>query len=170
MEHARGQTQRAIAVAYETLSALGTGSARAVLVLALANLAGYLTASDDVPGACVAAREAIRESQAREPDTAYLAVAIEHLALALALDGHVPYAALLEGYADAAFLRHGFEREFTETATHERLAALLHKYLSPDDIGRLLAAGAAFTPQSAVALALEPPQRSLTEAAAPPPK
>ena len=107
----------------------------------LINLAGYLVAVDDLPGAAAAAREAIGIRAAREPDHAHVAVAIEHLALVFALRGDHARAAILEGYADAAFARHGFEREFTETTTHDRLTALLREELAPDELARLTAGG-----------------------------
>jgi hypothetical protein len=62
---------------------------------------------------------------------------------------------MLEGYADAALQRHGFPREFTETTTHDRLTALLRERLAPGELARLIAEGAALTPQAAIALALE---------------
>ena len=127
IEHARGQTQRAIAIAREVLPALRSGADKSMLASLLANLAGYLVAVDDLSGAVAAARESIGIHAAREPDHAYVAIAIEHLALVFALRGDRARAAMLEGYADAAFARHGFEREFTETTTHDRLTALLRE-------------------------------------------
>jgi hypothetical protein len=64
-------------------------------------------------------------------------------------------AATLEGYADAAFARHGFPREFTERTTHDRLTALMREDLAPEDLAVMLAEGTILTPEAAVALALE---------------
>jgi ATP/maltotriose-dependent transcriptional regulator MalT len=155
VEHARGQTQRAIAIVRETLPAVRSGADKSTLGTLLVNLAGYLAAADDPPAAVVAAREAIGIHAAREPDHAYVAIAIEHLALVVALRGDCARAATLEGYADAAFALHGFDREFTETTTHDRLTAHLREGLAPDELARLSAEGAALTPEAALALALE---------------
>jgi predicted ATPase len=154
-EHARGQTQRAIAIVRETLPTARSGADTNLLARLLRNLAGYLAAVDDLPSALAAAREAIGIYAAREPDHYHVAIAIEHLALVVALRGDFSRAARLEGYADAALQRHGFPREFTETTTHNRLTALLRERLAPDDLARLIAEGAALTPEAAIALALE---------------
>ena len=154
IEHRRGQTQRAIAIVRETLTEARAGTDKMRLVL-LNNFAGYLAAADDLSGAVAAAREAIGIVAAHEPDHAHVAIAIENLALVVALRGDRARAATLEGYADAAFGRHGFEREFTETTTHDRLTAILREGLKPDELARLTAEGAALTPEAAIALALE---------------
>ena len=70
-------------------------------------------------------RASHRGSCAHAPDHAYVAIAIEHLALALALRGDLLRAATLEGYVEATFARHGFAREFTEATTYDRIAAVL---------------------------------------------
>jgi hypothetical protein len=57
------------------------------------NLAGYLVAVDDLPGALAAVREVIGVHAACEPDHYYIAIAIEHLALATALRGDLTRAA-----------------------------------------------------------------------------
>ena len=90
-----------------------------------------------------------------EPDHAYIAIVIEHLALVIALRGDRARATKLEGYADAACARHGYPREFTETTTHDRLTALLREERAPDELARLSGEGAALTPEAAVALELE---------------
>ncbi len=155
IEHARGQTQRAIAIVREILPAARAGADKGTLANLLFNLAGYLAAVDDLPDAATSAREVIGIHAAREPDHAYVAVAIEHLALTVALRDDLVRAATLEGYADAAFVRHGVLREFTERMTHDRLTALLRERLASDELARLLAAGAALTPEAAIALAHE---------------
>jgi predicted ATPase/class 3 adenylate cyclase len=154
-EHARGQTQRAVAIVRETLPMVRAGDDKGALALLLVNLAGYLAAVDDLANAVAAARESIGIHAGREPDHVRVAMAIEHLALAVALCGDQARAAILEGYTDAAFARHGFEREFTETTTHDRLTAVLRESLAPDALAQLTAEGAALTPEAAIALALE---------------
>jgi ATP/maltotriose-dependent transcriptional regulator MalT len=157
IEHQRGQTQRAIAIVRETLPATRSGADKIVLSKMLHNLAGYLGAVDDLAGAAAAAREAIGIDAPREPDHAHVAIAIEHLALAVALRGDLSRAATLEGYADAAFGRLGLLRQFTKTTTHDRLTLLLRVRLEPDEIARLTAQGATLPPEAAIALALEEP-------------
>ncbi len=154
-EHARGQTQRAIAIVREMLPAVRAGDDKGALALLLVNLAGYLAEVDDLPNAVAAARESIGIHAEREPDHVRVAMAIEHLALAVALRGDRARAAKLEGYADAAFARLGFPRELTEATTRDRLIALLRESLAPDELARLIAEGAALTPEDAIALALE---------------
>jgi hypothetical protein len=128
-----------------------------MLAIALANLAGYLVAVDDLPAARDIAREAIRALAPRDRQSPFIAISAEHLALALALAGDLPRAARLAGYADAALREFGFSREFTERTTHDRLTALLGESLTPADLGRLLAEGAALAPEAAIPLALDDP-------------
>jgi predicted ATPase/class 3 adenylate cyclase len=154
VEHARGHTQRAIAIIRELLSATRSGADNGQLALLLQNLAGYLVTVDDPLGAGAAAREAIQIHAARDPGHALVAATIEHLALAVALGGDDARGAILEGYADAALGRCRFVREFTEATTHDRLTALLRKGLMPNELARLIAEGAALTPQAAIAVAL----------------
>ena len=154
VEHARGETQRAIALVRETLPAARSAADKNTLGLLLVNFAGYLVALDDLPGALAAAREAIAIRASAEPGHVHVAIAIEHLALVFALRGERARAAKLEGYAGSAFGQHGLKREFTETTTHERLTALLHDELAPDELARLSAEGAALTPEAAIAVAL----------------
>ena len=89
-----------------------------------------------------------------------MAAVLEHLALAFALRGDFARAATLEGYASAAFVRHGFLPEANETKTLDRLTALLKDGLAAEEIERLITAGAALVPDAAVALALEDAYRA----------
>jgi tetratricopeptide (TPR) repeat protein len=156
-EHRLGHTQRAIEIAHELLPALRSGKDKGLLISTLANLAGYLAATDDLSGALTAAREAITLLATQEPGHVQIGIGIEHLALVHALRGDVERSATEEGYVDAAFRRHGYERENTETTTCNRLTALLREGLAPRELDRLLAEGAALTPEAAVALALQEP-------------
>jgi predicted ATPase/class 3 adenylate cyclase len=156
-EHARGQTHRAIATLREVLPAFRAHGDRTGLVRMLAKAAGYLAAVDDLTGARAAAHEAIEALASREPESTFVTMAIEHLALTLAVGGDFERAARFAGYVDAAYDRLGFERDFTETTTHDRLTALLRKQLPPEELERLHAEGAALIPQAAVALVLEKP-------------
>jgi predicted ATPase/class 3 adenylate cyclase len=156
-EHARGRTQRAITIVREILPTDRSGSDRGMLATHLANLAGYLIAVDDLLEAAAAAREAVALRAAQDPDHAYVASGLEHIALICALGGDLERAARLEAYADVALRRHGLEREYTETATHDRLTGLLRAGLTPEHLRRSNAAGEALPPEAAIALALEEP-------------
>jgi predicted ATPase/class 3 adenylate cyclase len=156
-EHARGQTRRAIQLAHEALPGLRTGSNRGLLMTVLTNLAGYLVAVDELSGSAAIAREAIREAAPRDPEHAYIAYSMEHLALALALATELPRAATIAGYAGAAIRGHGDGRQFTETMSRDRLTNILSDGLAPQDLARLVAEGAALVPEAAVALALREP-------------
>jgi len=155
VEHARGATLRAMALVREALPVVRAGSDRALLATALYNLAGYCVAMDDLPGAFAAARESIGIRGAREPDHNYVALAIYELALALALRGERARAATLCGYAETALRRRGFELQFVQKRTYDRLTSLLRDEFAPDELARLTAEGAALTPDAAIALALE---------------
>jgi hypothetical protein len=135
------------------LPALRVGHDAQVRATTLANLAGYLLACDDLSGTVEAAREAI-EILACEPDHYLVTIALEHLALVDALRGRFSRAARLAAYADYAYGKNGQKREFTERATHERLAAVLDANLAPDVLDQLGTEGAALTPEAALALAL----------------
>jgi predicted ATPase/class 3 adenylate cyclase len=155
IEHALGRTHHSIEILYEMLPALRAGKDTNMLANVLCNLAAYLLASEDAPGAVAVASESIGLFAQHEPDHTFNAIVIEQLAVAYALRGDLTRAASLEGFAGAALHRHGFVREFTETTTFDRLMALLRDGLAPDELERLLADGAALAPEDAIALALE---------------
>jgi predicted ATPase/class 3 adenylate cyclase len=155
VEHARDRTPRAIEIVHEILPALRAGKDKVTLGNTLANLAAYFTAVDDLSDAVSAARECISIYATSEPDYFFIAIAIEHLALAYALGGDLARAARLEGYSDTILDREGYGREISEMKTYDRLMPILRTGLSPDGLARLLADGAALTPEAAIALALE---------------
>ncbi len=152
-EHARDNTSRAIALVRDLLSKLTSESDREMRAGSLTNLAGYLVATDDAHGAVEAAREAIA-AFVREPTHYGVTAALEHLALADAVQCRNRRAALLAGYVDSAFAKAGSKRESTEQKTHHRLTALLDANLPAADRVRLISEGAALTPEAAIALAL----------------
>ena len=154
VEHTRGNTRRGIEILTEILPNARDRD-RDVLVTTLANLAAYHATVGDVVASRAAACDVVRELAPNEPTATFLSVALEHLSLALALAGDLERAAALHGYADAALRASGFERQFTEIQTNERVAALLAERLPPDDLARRLAAGATLRPEAAIALALE---------------
>jgi predicted ATPase len=155
MEHERGETARAIAIGNEALEEFRRSRDRNGLVQMLGNLAGYYAAAGDLQAAREAAREAIAELAGREPEAAFVSIAIEHFALALALGGELSRAAVLAAYADRALIRHGYEREFTERTTRDRLDRLLHDGLAPDELEARLVEAAGLTPEGAIARVLD---------------
>jgi predicted ATPase/transcriptional regulator with XRE-family HTH domain len=155
VEHARGRTPSAIAIVRELLPGFRGHSDRTSFANVLANLSGYLVANGDPDEARAAAREAIAELAPRDPEIALIVTALEHLALTLLLSGDFRRAAVLAGYVDATYRRHGVERESTEQITHDRLSTLLRERFSPAALTSLKAEGAALAPETAVFLALE---------------
>ncbi len=153
-EHARRETPRAIDITRRALSAARAGAGKAMLATMLDNLAGYLVAEGDLAGAEAAAREAIEIHAGSEPNRAYTAVGIEHVALVVALRGDLSRAATLEGYADATLRRHGYKREFTERTTYDRLRAILNTELLPGNLAARTKEGARLKPRDAIALAV----------------
>jgi predicted ATPase/transcriptional regulator with XRE-family HTH domain len=155
-EHESGRTERALALVQQLRVDLQRSSHRMqhLHTTLIDNEAGYLLALNRIPEARVAARDAIRNGDRNHP---WVAISIEHLALALALDGDFARAAKLSGYSDFAFSRAGFERQFTEQTTRARLEALFRDRVTPEDLAQLYARGAAMTPDDAVAVALQEP-------------
>jgi predicted ATPase/class 3 adenylate cyclase len=149
-EHARGNTQRAIELVREVLPQAARLLGRELHASVLANLAGYLLASDEIEAAGRAADESVALLAERDPSSAYVSVALEHKALVLALEGRLEAAARLEYYCDAALAAIGYEREGSEAVTHRRLTALLHERLGADELRASEAFGAALRPEAAI--------------------
>jgi ATP/maltotriose-dependent transcriptional regulator MalT len=155
IEHERCQTDKAIALVREILPQARRGREMSLAGTLLVNLAGYLVAVDDLPGAIEAAYEVIGPHVRREPDDSQVAQVVEHLALVYALRGELARASTLEGYAASVFRQIGFNRESTETKTYDRLSVRLREGLAPDELARFTAEGAALATESAIALALD---------------
>jgi hypothetical protein len=105
---------------------------------------------DDVAGARASAEEALTRLAHADPKSGLVAIALEHLALVIALEGDVERAARLHGYCEASYAAGGYVREFTERASNERLAALIERSLDPARASALSAAGAAMPVRRAV--------------------
>jgi predicted ATPase/class 3 adenylate cyclase len=156
-QHACGETVRAIALAREIQHRASRVLGREPHANLLANLAGYLVAVDDLAGARAVAIETIA-LLAADPGSLFVAIVLEHFALAVALGGEPARAARLLGYSDAALRAEGYEREFTEQATHDRLTTTLRERFTEEDLDALAAEGAALTPQRAIEEALRTPE------------
>ena len=154
LQYQRGRTAPAIRLAYEILDALRADRDRQSLADALANLCGYLVASDRLPEATEIALEAFQSSPEHDRGGIFVTNAVEHTALILALCNHLEAAAKLTGYSEAAFQRLGYQREYTEQVTRTRLDALLGDRVPAQQRGSLLSAGAWLTPERAVALSV----------------
>jgi len=154
IEHACGRTERALEYAREALGPSRELGERMRLAFLLSNMAGYAVAIDDGVGCLAAAGEAIEEIAARDNESPFMAVALEHAALAYALSGDLPRAATLAGYAAPVLAKHGLERGFTERTSYERLSLLLRERLAPEILARYAERGAALHASDAALLAL----------------
>jgi predicted ATPase/class 3 adenylate cyclase len=119
---------------------------------ALMNSAAYQIALDDVAGARIDALDALRI--ARGVSWLDTAIAVQHLATIAARSGDPRRGALLRGYVDAAYRSGGYEREWTESRTHEILMTALREKLTDAEIETLAAEGAQMSEDQAVAEAL----------------
>jgi hypothetical protein len=153
VEHQRGRTDDAIALAQETLPALRVARDRTTLLQALANACGYCVARDRLADVRAFAEEAFTASAGDDRNGLFVTCVLEHAALAIALSGDARRGAQLAGYTDAALRRAGCSREYTERTTRTRLDALLRERLTADDGAALLASGAALTSGAAITLA-----------------
>jgi predicted ATPase len=149
-EHARGKTGKAIQIASHEISRAERLADRSMLAQMLRNLAGYLAAVNKIEAARRAASRAIAFYAASDPEGAFAAVALEHFALCLAMDGDVQKAAILEGYVERTLTRLGYEREYTEVATQRRLVQILAKELASDQLAALHARGEAMQASEAL--------------------
>ncbi|MEO6990875.1 MAG: hypothetical protein ABI346_05805, partial [Candidatus Baltobacteraceae bacterium] len=161
-EHARGNSARAIASVREILPHAARLLGREQHANLLGNLAGYLLATGEVAGARAAAKESVELLATSAPSATFVAIALEHLALARALQGEAEPAARLLGYSDAALRELGFTREFNEQGTHVRLLAVLHASMSQRDFDKLITAGAGWSPEQAIEAALSVDEGSST--------
>jgi predicted ATPase/class 3 adenylate cyclase len=150
-EHSRGNTLRAIEIALEAIASQRRSGDTAGLSNTYANLAAYLIAVDRIPEGRAAAAQAIRACP--DPNELFVSIALEHTALACAIVGDYRRAARFSGYSEAAFGKLGFQREFTEQITRDRLT-LLFKGMPEQERAAAHAEGAALSPEAAAEEAL----------------
>jgi hypothetical protein len=115
---------------------------------ALANLAAYRLATEDLAAARECARSALQRAREAESRVNAL-VALQHLAAIAALQQQARLAAMLLGFVDAA----GLSPAYTETFTHEKALSALHDQLSGADLERLMKDGTALSRDEAFAMA-----------------
>ena len=163
IEHGLGKTERAAVIAQESLVELRSSPFRVENMAAnlSCNLVGYLAALGRLPEARTTAREHLRRHGSDATIIGHVTLALEHLALVLALEDDHARAAQFAAHTDTTLRDLGYEREFTERTTRTRLDALLDERLPIDQRRTLEARGAAMSTEEAVALALaaleEPP-------------
>ena len=144
LEFGDRQVEQGLRLAAEALDIDLRGKNASRLAVSYNNIAAYRIALGDVDRAREAAREGLR--WARQTQNALqVVVALQHIALLLALRGEVNDAARLIGYVNAQFEKLGYEREATEKWGYEKLIAALHEQLSEAEIEKLAAEGAAWS-------------------------
>ena len=141
-EHRRGNTARAIEVANESLASIASQAERAHVLM---NLAGYLVARDELAAARASAEESLTLFESTAPDSPISALALEHLALVIALEGDPARAARILGYTVRRLADAGFEREHTERVTYGRLRELLAARLAREQSAACEAEGLFYT-------------------------
>ena len=156
IEHERGATASAVQIVKEELARAERLPERQTWAHLMENLAGYQDALDDVASARESARAAIAFFSSSDPGGSFAAIGLEHMALALAIEGHCAEAAIVEGYVERTLTEQGFVREYTERVTHERLTRMLQTALSEDDLAEQMALGAGLSATEARTIATAP--------------
>jgi len=156
LEFADGHPELALCSANEAqemMSPRRGADARNMAVYRL-NGTAYRIALGDLDGARASAREGL--GFARQAQDAWTtAIALQHLALLMALAGRTHAAARLAGYVDVDYKELGAEREYTEKWSYEKLMAALRGNLTETEIEKLEAEGAAWSEDQAVEEALK---------------
>jgi len=150
---AEGQLDAAIARGREAVVSCRAGGSLLTLSGSLRNLSGYLIRAGDLAAGRATAQEALRLAQSLG-DGIKVTLSLEHLALAAALEGDVATAARLVGYGDACHARLSQTRQRNEQAARETVQARLEAGLDAETRARLMAEGAAWSEDAAVAAAL----------------
>jgi tetratricopeptide (TPR) repeat protein len=154
LEFGDDQVEQALRLAGEGLEIHSRGKNASALASTYLNITAYRIALGDVDGAREAAREGLR--LARQAQKGFsIAIALQHIALLLALRGEVNDAAGLISYVNVQYKELGQEREATEKWGYEKLMAALHEQLSEAEIERLAAEGAAWSEDRAAEEALK---------------
>jgi len=152
---AAGQLDTAITRGREAVASCRASGNLMVLNISLRNLSGYLLRAGDLVAGRATAQEGVRLSQSLGNGMT-VAMCLENLALAAALGGDAARAARLVGYCDAFYDRIGHTREDNEQDEREILAARLEAELDAETRVRLIAEGAAWSEDAAIAAALAP--------------
>ena len=153
LEFEDGQVEQAVLLAGEALEIRLRAKNAYSLTRTYENIAAYRIALGDLDGAREATREGLR--WARQAQTGYNTIALQHIALLLALRGEVNVAARLIGYINVQLKELGYERQFTEKWGLEKLMAALREQLDEAEIEKLAAEGAAWSEDQAADEALK---------------
>ena len=153
-EHQHGNTARAIEMIADALPAQRRKRSPEVLSNVLVNVSAYCLTEDRFSEAFAFTDEALRLGKESSAERLFAAIAIQQAAALIAIDGRLPEAARLEGYAAAAYAAMGFEPEYTERMTQQRLHELLAA-MPASERTRLAAEGAALSLEAALDAALE---------------
>jgi predicted ATPase/class 3 adenylate cyclase len=154
LEFGDGHTERALRLAGETLEIRLRGKNALALALGYINITAYRIALEEMDGARESVLEALRSAQqAQSPG--HVAVALQHVALLLALGGEVNGAGRLIGYVNRQYKEVGLEREPTEQWGYEKLMAALREQRSEAEMEELAAEGAAWSEDQAAEEALK---------------
>ena len=150
---AEGHLEAAIARGREAVVSCRASGSLLILSYSLRNLSGYLIRAGDLAAGRATAREALRLAQSLG-DPMKVTVSLEHLALAAALEGDVATAARFTGYGDASHARLSQARQPHEQAARDIVQARLAAGLDAETRATLIAEGAAWSEDAAVAAAL----------------
>jgi hypothetical protein len=153
LEAADGNWAAAIFYARQGASEARRRHVSVMQAITLANLAGYLLATDAVEAAHEAAIEALQLNRALGYED-YAAVCLEHAALAAGLADDDLLAARLFGFTDAYFKRTDQVRDRLEQAGCDRLTQRLRETLSEETLTKLMRQGALWTGDEAAAAAI----------------
>jgi predicted ATPase/DNA-binding winged helix-turn-helix (wHTH) protein len=140
----RGETQVAIDYATQALATARTCHVREVLAAVLANLANYLLSLDNVEAGRAAAEEALALYRALGTED-YAVGCLEHLALALALEGRPDQAARVHGFTDAYLRRTEQVRDRSDALKLAKLRGILKAALTEQQIVSFMQAGSAWS-------------------------
>jgi tetratricopeptide (TPR) repeat protein len=152
LEFAEGRSREAVALAREAFDACRRSHALGPMALLGMNLTGYLIAANELEEARRTGLEALALNCTLGNDY-FAVICLEHLALAAASNGSLEQAAMLAGYSDAYYTRHGKRRESNEQVSFDRLIGIMAQGLDRQERSRLQAVGAAWTIEEAVPFA-----------------
>jgi predicted ATPase/class 3 adenylate cyclase len=155
VEFRRGQFQRAADLWREAVAKIRSENQPALLCAWLYCLGSTLALSGDLQAATAAALEALGVGARYGAEHA--APAIELRAYIVAVQGDVERSARLTGYVAACYARIDYVRDYVMETIRDRTKAVMEQHLAPDVVSRLIADGAALTPEAAGVLAGEEP-------------
>jgi predicted ATPase len=150
----QGDIAKAVAVGEEALVMRRKSKNPGSAANALTNLTAYRLASGDLEAARANGREGIQLGRDAQ-ESLLIAYAMQHLAIIGARQGRAHDAARLLGYVEEVIRRAEFKREPTEKWSYEKLMAALRQHLNDNEITALLAEGAKWTEDQAVAVTLK---------------